>query len=105
MSLFDEEWSDKLKEEGMAKAAYNKRDALITARRIAKALARRNGTVNADDVGRILKRTCGIDSLGPAAGSLFKGKEWTFTGNWVKSKRITNHSRMIREWRLTSEER
>jgi len=103
MNLFDEELSDKLKREGMAKAADNTKQVLETARQIAKAIARRKGTANADDVGRILKRACGIDSLGPAAGSIFRGKEWEFTGNWVKSKRITNHSRMIREWRLTGE--
>ena len=104
MNLFDEKLSDKLKEKGMAKAADNTREMLVKARLIAKQIAKKTGTANADQVGRVLKRIYMIDSLGPAAGSIFKGKEWEFTGNWVKSKRITNHSRMIREWRLTNEE-
>ena len=101
-NLFDEDLSDKLKEEGMARAEANAETPLQLARWSAKSIARDKGVVNADDVGRRLQWH-GIDSLGPAAGSLFKGKEWEFTGNWVKSKRITNHSRMIREWRLTGE--
>lgn len=99
MKLFDEGWSDKLKEDGMAKAADNRQEQLEIARDIAKRIAKEQGTVNADDVGRALKRI-GINTLGPAAGSLFRGKEWVFTGQWVKSKRITNHSRMIRVWKL-----
>ena len=100
MKLFDEGWSDKLKEDGMAKAADNRQEQLEIARNVAKAIAKKKGTVNADDVGRVLKLIIGIDTLGPAAGSLFRGKEWVFTGQWVKSKRITNHSRMIRVWKL-----
>ena len=103
MNLFDEKLGDKLKKEGMEKAANNLVTPLQLARSIAKDIARSKGVVNADDVGRRLKWH-GIDSLGPAAGSIFAGKEWIFTGNWVKSKRITNHSRMIREWRLTEEQ-
>lgn len=102
MNLFDDKQGDLLKVEGMAKAAKNRKDLLATARSIAKHVARTSTkcTVTTDDVGRILKRDYGVQSLGPAAGSIFKGKEWEFTGNWVKSKRITNHSRMLREWRL-----
>lgn len=104
-NLFDEKISDRLKKQGMEQAEDNALSALELARGIAREIAARNGTVNADQVGRVLKFRHGIDTLGPAAGSLFKGKEWEFTGNWVKSKRITNHSRMIREWRRKQWER
>lgn len=102
-NLFDAKLSEKLKKDGMEKAADNVDETLTLARNIARRLAQKNGKVNADDVGRILKTDLRIDSLGPAAGSLFRGKEWEFTGKWVKSKRITNHSRMIREWKLKEE--
>jgi len=101
-SLFDARRSEKLKAEGMAIAADNARDYLEIAREIAReiALAHPRQECDADRVGRVLKRRLDIETLGPAAGSLFRGKEWIFTGQWVKSKRITNHSRMIRIWRL-----
>lgn len=101
-SLFDGQRSEQLKRDGMALAADNAGQYLDLARQIAReiALAHPNQECDADKVGRILKRRHGIDTLGPAAGSLFRGKEWEFTGRWVKSKRITNHSRMIRVWRL-----
>jgi hypothetical protein len=98
--LFDGELSDRLKKQGMEKAENNALSALQLARDIAVKYARKHGVVNADNVGRILRADHGIDTLGPAAGSLFRGKRWLFTGEWVKSKRITNHSRMIRQWRL-----
>ena len=99
-NLFDGPLSDHLKTEGMAKAADNAPTALQLARNIADELYRQKGVVNADDVGRVLKQRYGIDTLGPASGSLFRDRKWKFTGRWVKSKRITNHSRMIREWTM-----
>jgi hypothetical protein len=99
-SLFDGPRSDYMKERGMKIAESNAETALGLARGIAKELARHKPVVNADDVGRVLKQRHGIETLGPAAGSLFKSSEWVFTGQWVKSARISNHSRMIRNWRL-----
>lgn len=96
--LFDSKRAEQLKQLGMDLGADNARTALHIARQVAEDICRRRGVVNADDVGRVLKHQYGIDTLGPAAGSIFKGKKWRFTGNWVKSKRTTNHSRMIREW-------
>jgi hypothetical protein len=98
--LFDAEESERLKQLGMAAAAGNNKAALDLGRRIARALGRQFGCVTADDVGRILKRDYNIASLGPAAGSLFKdpSKCWKWTGDWRKSARKTNHSRMIRVW-------
>jgi len=99
-SLFDGKLSDKLKQHGMEQAEDNALSALELGRQIADRLARTRGPITADDVGRVLRRDHGIETLGPAAGSLFKGSKWAFTGRWVKSKRIKNHSRMLREWRL-----
>lgn len=89
--LFDAAASEALKEAGMELAADN-RD-LATARRIVRnvAASRTSLEATADDNP--------ID-LGPAAGSLFFGEEWEFTGRRVKSARITNHARELKVWRL-----
>lgn len=98
--LFDSVRSGSLKSEGMERAADNVKTVLEQARVIAREYASRYGRVNADDVGKYMKSRHGITTMGPAAGSIFRGKEWIFTGNFVKSSRITNHSRLLREWRL-----
>ena len=61
-NLFDPIRSERLKSEGMAKAADN--DYLELARDIAEDLAR-HGPVCADDVMKVMSQH-GIDSLGPA---------------------------------------
>ncbi len=102
-SLFDEGLGDKLKQQGMELAEDNARSSLEIARDIAVEISKStNGLCDADQVGRVLKRDHDIDTLGPAAGSLFRGKHWRFTGNWVKSQRIVSHSRMIRQWLYVS---
>ncbi len=90
---------ERRKKEGMEFAASNRRLALEAAKELAITLARVNGTVTADDVYRGLLRW-ERQSLGNAAGSIFRGKEWEWTGRFVKSKRVSNHARVIREWRL-----
>lgn len=98
--LFDHSESQRLKEKGMALAADANVDLLRIARDIAKQIAKRRlGLCNADEVGRELKRRGIADSLGPAAGALFKGKEWEWTGKRIKSSRITNHGRELKVWR------
>jgi hypothetical protein len=97
---FDKAASQAKKKDGMATAANNRPAALALAKFIAERLAREHGTVNADMVGRELKLKHGIESLGGAAGSIFRDSCWEWTGEWVKSARVTNHSRMLRVWRL-----
>ena len=99
MTTFDKRASLALKDEGML-AAASVSSHLVLARKIASRLAVERGETNADQVGRILKRDYGIESLGPAAGSLFKGPEWEFTGRRVLSARKKNHGREIKVWRL-----
>jgi hypothetical protein len=100
-SLFDGEQSERLKVWGMARAESNHGDRLTIARTLARQHARWNGgEVTSDDVGRLLEKH-GLDgNLGAAAGSLFRGDEWVFTGRRVKSTRVTNHGREIKVWRL-----
>jgi hypothetical protein len=34
----------------------------------------------------------GLPDLGNAAGSVFRGKEWRFTGRYIKSSRVSRHA-------------
>lgn len=95
---FSAERSERARERGMERAAIAKHDQVAYAREIAKkiALSKPERTCTADEVQRVLVGE-GID-LGPAAGAIFKSESWRFTGQWVKSARVKNHSRMLRVW-------
>ncbi len=90
----------RLKESGMRQAAENRPTLLDYARSLAKQIARNRADrcCTADDVGRIMQGQ-GYD-LGPAAGSLFRDGAWVWTGEFVPSKRQSNHARLLRVWRL-----
>lgn len=98
---FDRIESERLKREGMKQAADNSA-SLGYARMVAKHIAftRRPYIVTADDVGAELERRGYSGNLGPAAGSLFKGPEWEFTGQRIRSTRKSNHARELKVWRL-----
>lgn len=98
--LFDGKRSESLKQRGMDLAADNCPSPLQLARDIAEEICLTVGVVSADGVGRLMKKRHGIDTLGPAAGSIFKEKRWKWTGQWIKSKRVSNHSRMLRVWTM-----
>lgn len=99
-TLFDAQESAELKEAALAK--LDSADVLTLARQIAHELARDSDTLttNADIVGMEMKERYDIDSIGPAAGALFRGSEWEFTGQRVLSSRKANHAREIKVWRL-----
>lgn len=100
LTLFDGDESELRKTDGMEQAAANQADGLKLARQIAVELCRRHGETNADQVGEVLLARHGIDTLGPAAGSIFRPAQFVFTGHYVNSTRKTNHSRLLRVWRL-----
>ena len=89
---------EELRDEGMGLAAGNRAETLQIARKIARYIGRRQRLVSADDVQRIMIAH-GLGHLGNAAGSLFRGDEWEFTGQWTKSERVSNHARQNRIWR------
>ena len=97
--LFDYVESQKRKADGMAMAANNHMTNLEIGKDVARQLGRKNGEAHADQVGKILKIEYDIKSLAPAAGSLFKGDEWQFTGRRHMSTRKTNHGRELKIWR------
>ena len=96
-------WADSqaAKADGIASAETNRETSLQRARRIARQLAEAapNREITADDVGRRLQEL-NLPQLGPEAGALFKGGDWTFTGKRVRSTRVSNHAREIKVWRL-----
>jgi len=98
--LFDEQESESRKESGIRLASSNREELLAIARMIAYELAKKYGQVHADMVFRVMHDKYGIQSIGNASGAIFRTKDFVFTGNWYKSKRVTNHARMIRIWKL-----
>ena len=63
------------------------------------ALERPDGGVTADDVyEQLIQRGIDVQLLGNAAGSLFRGKNWIFSGERRQSRRVSNHGRWIMVW-------
>jgi hypothetical protein len=101
-SLFDADASEAGKVAGMGRAAESRASLLDLARPIAVyiALSRPTREVTADDVQRgLVELGYSPHALGNAAGSLFKGKEWEWTGKFIKSERVHSHSNLLRVWR------
>lgn len=99
-NLFSPIASESAKTQGMAAAASAQPSALALARIVAKELCRTYGECTSDDVGQVLAGRYGIESLGPAAGSIFKSGDFLATGRYRKSERVANHSRLLTIWRL-----
>tara|TARA_R110000824_G_scaffold162525_1_gene338214 strand:- start:344 stop:694 length:351 start_codon:yes stop_codon:yes gene_type:complete len=89
---------------GMDAATEGRESLLQEARDIARACARYSddGCATADDVARVFaQRDLDYSLLGNAAGSIFKGSQWLFTGEYMKSTRASAHARDIKVWRLS----
>jgi hypothetical protein len=101
LPLFDSLRGQQRKREGMDVAANRRTRILALARTVAERHAELYGTVTIDDVMQGLT-TCGLEpaDLGQAAGSVFRGKAFKWTGAWMESKRPSNHARAVRVWRL-----
>ena len=101
--LWDLEAGEQLKEEGRRRAEESHFSVLEFARDGLENIARgrESREVTADDATRYLVDN-GIEhnALGASAGSLFRGKQWEFTGRWEKSKKASNHASDLRVWRL-----
>lgn len=100
---FDLPEGERLRDEGisLAKEAYSRKALVEKAREIAIELANLHWDVTADDVfEEMIKRDLHPELLGNGAGSIFRGDDFEFTGEWRKSKRVSNHARQNRVWRL-----
>lgn len=101
-ALFDKQASEQAKAAGMLRAAERRDDVLTFARGIAHQLATRTQDgITADDVVQeLVRRGHGVHCLGNAAGILFRGPEWIFTGQRRKSARVHAHANELKVWRL-----
>ena len=70
------------------------------ARIVAVRLAKCRGSCSIDDIHFALTRERRSWSrFAKVAGNIFRGKDWVFTGEWVKSRRERNRSRKVKLWR------
>ena len=99
MTQFDLFEGRRRKERGMALAADAVPRLIAQARVFARRHAEQHGEVTADNVSEWLEQQ-GLPDLGPAAGQLFRGPDWAFTGRFIQSARKSNHARLLRVWRL-----
>jgi len=99
--LFDLEAGKKARDKGKEVAAWNRRTLLDAAREWAEAMAHdKPHGITADHVMvRLSAVGYDISGFGNAAGSIFKGSQWECIG-WEPSRRVSNHGRAIRVWRL-----
>lgn len=93
------------KEAGIDSAAHaaDKETNLQLAQKMARHLAREHGTVTSDDVHMHLMQIFpgwSPSLLGPAAGGIFRGADWQFTGERRRSTWAPNHGRELKVWRL-----
>ena len=100
LDIFDLISARKLRDEGLEIACQNKTDAVKYAQALAESIARsrQDGTCTIDDVQAVLIPEGII--LGMAAGSVFRGGSWFWTGEMRQSKRTTNHARPVKVWAL-----
>tara|TARA_R100000388_G_C7239180_1_gene160040 strand:+ start:1229 stop:1612 length:384 start_codon:yes stop_codon:yes gene_type:complete len=102
-NIFDFYEAKRRKEEGMDRAAQAKKELLQHARDIAVWYAKNegNGYCCSDDVAMVMQKLeLDYSELGMAAGSIFKSKEWEYSGFNRKTKRVVAHAREIKIWRL-----
>lgn len=101
LPLFDGKKSRSLKRRGMASAAAHHNELLEIARDVAEAIARSgDGTVTMDQVAmQLISMDYNPAELGNAAGSVFRGNRWEFTGERVKSTKVSAHAREIKVWK------
>ena len=101
-TLFDLPKAKKLRDAGKDRAATERRELLEKAQEyvgFCYDLGARE--ITADDVYALMEsHDLHPERLGNAWGSVFKGPEWEWTGEWRQSTRVSNRGRYIRVWRL-----
>ena len=99
MELFNYMEAQARRNAGMAGAENGREWLLAQAQQCARQACSAFGEVTSDDVASFMSaRGLDYSALGNAAGSVFKGMEWT--GRIVRSERPSTHGRIIRVWRL-----
>lgn len=101
LDLFNAAESEAERIAGMGHAAESRKELLAIARSVALRLARYGRAITADDVVEgLVDAGYDVHCLGNSAGSLFKGGEWKWTGEWRKSRRRHAHANLLRVWKL-----
>ncbi len=99
--------SNRAKHRGIRKAANSKPKELAVCRKIAVRIAKRriSNCCTANDVAwELNKRDIDMNEyLDHAAGALFKGSNWQWTGQFRKSTRVRSHSNLLKQWRYIGE--
>lgn len=90
---------EQLKEKGLKSLETTARPFLELMREQAVRVANANGYVTSDDLREYADRMRLAPHHSNSWGGVFAGKEWKATG-MVKSRRRSNHARMIRVWEL-----
>ena len=100
---FDLEAGLAAKEAGIKLAARRRKIMLGAAQNIANviALSNRDGITSDDVLWEMADLDYDTSALGNAAGAIFRGPQWECIG-WRPSKRVSNHGRAIRVWKLKS---
>ena len=98
-TIFDIQEAREKRDQGLRQVSTNNERFLVVARDTAKNIAEWNGTVTMDQV----RKWCPLEPLHPNAwGSVFRGKEWEFTGEYVQSKAVSRRGGMQRVWKLST---
>lgn len=100
--LFDRDLAQELCLRGIDTAVSSRISLVHLAKTLARfrAMNSHTGTTNIDEIqDMLIKLGHPPDSLGNAAGAIFRGKQWERCG-WKISERVSNHARLISTWRL-----
>jgi hypothetical protein len=96
---FDAVESERHRDAGVALAADNNAMRLVQAKDIARELwFRLRRPVSMDDVILEMTKRHNVKTLGNAAGSVFAGRDWKWSGEFTKSIRINAHRNLLRLW-------
>ena len=96
-TIFDIEEARAKRDGGLSLVERNNQRFLQVARDTAKRICAVKGTVTMDEV----REQCPWEPLHPAAwGSVFRGKDWEWTGEWKQSKIVSRRGGYQRVWRL-----
>jgi hypothetical protein len=83
------------RDEGIRRVAENNQEFLVEAREVALRIAKRKGTVTADEV----RRECELTPLHPNAyGAIFKSPKFKWTGSYRRSALVQGHGNLQRVW-------
>lgn len=100
MTLFDLVEAQRRRDEGIDRASAARGCLLAQAQVIALELTLFGQEVTSDDVAaEMQRRGLAYESLGNAAGGVFRSPLLEWTGAMRQSSRVSTHARLIRVWR------